>query len=139
MLSPGSSAQLRWHAEACSLMRAASLAPALGRGWVEGQEEEEGEEVGGGQLLLSRSAAVAAAAPSGLAAAAIAAAAEVEDEAAAEAKANADASSFSSACFTELKRPLALRDAGARVDIWETEREKIEQWRRMKMFFFFLF
>ena len=87
------------------------------------------------------------ASPSGLAAAA--AAAEVEVEAGPAAAANADASSLSSACFTELKRPVDLRVAGARLDILifffaklqrdsrhgEKKRESSE---RMKMFFFLL-
>lgn len=87
-------------------MRAASLAAALGRGEI---EEEEGEE-DGEQPLLSR----ASSPPSGLAAAA--AEAEVEVEAGPAASAG-DASSLSSSRFTELKRLLALRVAGARLDI----------------------
>ena len=119
--SPGSFAQLLWHAAACSLMRAASLASALGRGVGIGGQEEGGE--GGERLQLqpmSRRPAVAAAAaaaqPSG------SVEAEVEDAAggAAAAKAAASASSLSFACFTELKRPLALKDAGARQDILTT-------------------
>ena len=100
-LSPGSSAQLLWHAAACSLTRAAFLAAALGRG-----ETGRGGQ-GGEQVPLPRRAAP----PSGLAAAA------AEAEAAAAAAANADVSSLSSACLTELKRPLVLKDAGARLDI----------------------
>lgn len=100
-LSPGSSAQLLWHAAACSLTRAAFLAAALGRG-----ETGRGGQ-GGEQVPLPRRAAP----PSGLAAAA------AEAEAAAAAAANADVSSLSSACLKELKRPLVLKDAGARLDI----------------------
>lgn len=85
-------------------MRAASLSAAMGRG--EAGWEEEGEEADGEQLSRSP--------PSGLAAA------EVEVEAGPAAAANADAdasSSLSSACLTELKRLLARRVAGARLDI----------------------
>lgn len=101
--SPGSSAQLLWHAAAWSLMRAASRDEALGRGGEGGEHEEEC-----GELLLFGSST----SPSGLVVTA-----EVEVEAAAAAS---TFSSPSSAFVTEsgLKRPLARKDAGARLDIW---------------------